>query len=163
MLVAGFLLFLSSTNSTNMQHAAEQKIIKFLKSVAKIIVIMLMMTLVLTMLLGTLDLIIEVVKAALSPNPYYVLINVEDLYVIFSTILIIVVGYELFKSMNLLLHHDKIPVKSILQIAMIALANKVITLNIKTIQLDTMLGIGAIIAALGIAFFAFNKSNEKIE
>jgi uncharacterized membrane protein (DUF373 family) len=163
MLDAGFLLFLSSTNSANMQHTIEQKIIKFLKSVAKIIVIILMITLVLTMLLGTLDLIIEVVKATLSPNPYYALINVEDLYIIFSTILIIVVGYELFKSMNLLLHHDKIPVKSILQIAMIALANKVITLNLKTIQLDTMLGIGAIIAALGIAFFAFSKSNEKIE
>jgi len=39
----------------------------------------------------------------------------------------------------------------------------VITLNVKTIQLETMLGIGVIIAALGIAFFAFNKSNEKIE
>ena len=115
------------------------------------------------MLLGTFDLIIEVIKAASSPKPYYGLINVEDLYVVFSTILIIVVGYELFKSMNLLLHHDKIPVKSILQIAMIALANKVITLNVKTIQLETMLGIGVIIAALGIAFFAFNKSNEKIE
>jgi len=146
-----------------MQHPVEQKILKVLKNIAKIIFITLMITLVLTMLLGTVDLIIQVIMTAISPNPYYMLINVEDLYAIFSTILIIIVGYEMFKSMTLILHHDKIPVKSILQIAMIALANKVITLNLKTIHLDIMLGIGVIIAALGIAFFAFNKSNEKLE
>jgi uncharacterized membrane protein (DUF373 family) len=64
--------------------------------------------------------------------------------------------------MTLILHNDKIPVKAILQIAMIALANKVITLNLKTITLDIMLGIGVIIASLGIAFFAFQKSDEKL-
>ncbi|MEI8052436.1 MAG: phosphate-starvation-inducible PsiE family protein [Bacteroidota bacterium] len=141
----------------------EYKLIKTLKSIAKIIILALMIILIVSMLLGTVDLAIEVIKLIVKPNPYYLLINVEDLYNIFSVILIIVVGYEMFKSMTLILHQEKIPVKAILQIAMIALANKVITLNLKNISLDLMIGLGMVIAALGVAFFFFNKSSEKIE
>ena len=141
----------------------EEKIVKGIKGIANIIIIVLMIILLISMILGTLDLIVEFGKAVMSPDPYYFMINVEDLYSVFSVILIIVVGYETLKSMNLLLHHNKIPVKSILQIAMIALANKVITLNIKNVTLDIMIGIAIIITSIGIAYFFFSKSSETID
>lgn len=141
----------------------EYKILKTLKTISKYIIIALMLILVLSMVLGTIDLVVVLGQSILSSDPYILLINVEDLYTVFSVILIIVVGYELFKSMSLLLHHDKIPVKSILQIAVIAMANKVITLNIKHITLDLMLGLSALILGIGVAFYFFNKSSENIE
>jgi len=120
-----------------------------------------MLFLVIAMFLGSLDLAVNFYQLIISPDPHYLLIKVEELYYGFSTILIIVVGYELFKSMILILNHDKIPVKSILKIACIALANKIITLNIKTVDLNVMMGVSMLIAAVGIAFFFFNKDNEK--
>lgn len=141
----------------------EQRIVKSLKVTSKIILITLMFILILSMILGTADLIINFIKVVISPSPYYLLINVEELYAIFSVLLIIIVGYELFKSMTLILNHDKIPVRSILQIAVIAMANKIITLNIKTVSLEIMIGLGVIIASLGIAFYFYNKTSEKIE
>jgi uncharacterized membrane protein (DUF373 family) len=141
----------------------EEKIVKGIKSIANVIIVTLMIILLISMILGTLDLIVQFAKAVLSPDPYRFMINVEDLYSVFSVILIIIVGYETLKSMNLLLHHNKIPVKSILQIAMIALANKVITLNIKNVTLDVMIGIAILITSIGVAFFFFSKSSESFE
>lgn len=134
-----------------------------LKWVSKIIILSLMLILVASMLLGTVDLFIVFFKNVTSPDPYSGVINVEDLYKIFSVLLIIVVGYELFKSMLLILSSDKIPVKSILKIATIALANKIITLNIKEVEVEEMLGLAALIIAIGAAFFFYNKEIETTE
>lgn len=120
----------------------------------------LMFILVASMLLGTIDLFIVFYNNVTSPDPYSGVINVEDLYKIFSVLLIIVVGYELFKSMLLILGSDKIPVKSILKIASIALANKIITLNIKAVEVEEMLGLAALIIAIGASFFFYNKEVE---
>ena len=111
----------------------EQKSLKLLKGITKLIIISLMFVLVFAMLLGTFDLFVLFYKQIVSPDPFPFLIRIEDLYATFTAILIIVVGYELFKSMILILNHDKIPVKPILKIASIALANKIIALNIKDI------------------------------
>ncbi len=136
--------------------------VRQLKAITKYLIITLMSLLVLAMVLGSLDLLVELYKRIVSPDPISGLINVEDLYSVFSVLLIILVGYELFKSMLLILHHDQIPVKSILKIAAIAMANKVITLNIKEITFDHMIGLGVLVIAVGAAFFFFNqeKSSE---
>ena len=139
----------------------EQKIVKSFTIASKIILITLMFILILIMILGTGDLIINLIQIITSSSPYYLTINIEELYAFFSILIIFIVGYELFKSMILVLQHDKIPVKSILQIAVITLANKMITLNIKTISLEVMIGICAIIFALSIVLNFYNKTSEK--
>jgi uncharacterized membrane protein (DUF373 family) len=112
------------------------------------------------MFFGTLDLFVLFYQKLSSPTPYYYLINVEELYSVFSVLLIIVVGYELFKSMILILTNDKIPVKSILKIASIALANKVITLNIKTIDFNQMIGLSTLIVSVGLSFFFYTRETD---
>lgn len=134
----------------------EQRLLHFLKASAKFLLYFLLVVLVVSMLLGTADLLLLTWKKAAAPEPYAFLINVEELYSIFSSLLIIVVGYELFKSVILILQKETIPVKSIIKIAAIALANKVITLNLKSTSFDTMAGMSLVFLALGITFFAFN-------
>jgi len=138
----------------------EQKSLKLLKGITKLIIISLMFVLVFAMLLGTFDLFVLFYKQIVSPDPFPFLIKIEDLYATFTAILIIVVGYELFKSMILILNHDKIPVKPILKIASIALANKIIALNIKDIEVNEMFGLSALIVSVGIAFFFYNRDAD---
>lgn len=69
-------------------------------------------------------------------------------------------GYELFKSMFLILNNDKIPVKSILKIAAIAMANKVITTNFKHAEMSTEISIGVILLAIGVAYYFFSKDSS---
>lgn len=54
-----------------------------------------------------------------SADPYYFLIKVDDLHLLFSLLLVMLVGHELFKSITLLLNHNNIPIKSILKIAIV--------------------------------------------
>lgn len=141
-----------------MEH---NRYLKNLKWISKMVLIALMTMLVLGMFLGTIHLSITFIERMLSSDPYYVIINVEDLYVLFSILLIIVVGYELLKSMLLIFHHDSIPVKSIVKIAAIATANKIITLNLKDDTFQHMAGMGILLIAAAVAFFFFNQ--EKIQ
>jgi uncharacterized membrane protein (DUF373 family) len=138
----------------------EKYFLSTMKYISKYIIFALMLILVLSMVLGTLDLFILFYKKVADPQPYPLLIDVHELYSIFSVLLIIVVGYELFKSMYLLLGNDMIPVKSILKIATIALANKIITLNLKEIEVNQLFGIAALIACIGLAYFLFHKDPE---
>lgn len=138
----------------------QQQVLKVLKPLANFIILALMTLLVISMLLGTTHLVVLFYEIVASPDPYLGLVNVEDLYSIFSVLLILVVGYELFKSIILILKHEDIPVKSILKIAAIALANKVITLNIKSIDATVLFGLSSLLIALGIAFFFFDKEKE---
>ncbi|MDP3394741.1 phosphate-starvation-inducible PsiE family protein [Sediminibacterium sp.] len=138
----------------------QEKLLKLLKTCSNLIILILLILLISSMLLGTGHLIVLFYQAIASPDPYYFLINIEDLHIVFSILLIMLVGHELFKSIILLLNHENIPVKSILKIAAIAMANKVITLDIKHMNESMLLGLSAILLSIGIAFFFFNKEKE---
>jgi len=144
-----------------MDIMVDKQPLKFFKKLAQYILIAMVSLLVISMFLGPLHLLTLFYEAIISPNPYYGLINVEDMYALFSVILIIVVAYELVKSILLIIHHDSIPVKSILKIAAIAIANKIITLNVKQASFDHEAGIGIILLAVGIAFYFFNQEKTK--
>ncbi len=138
----------------------EKYFLNTMKHISKYIIFALMLILILSMVLGTADLFILFYKKVADPHPFPLLIDVHELYAIFSVLLIIVVGYELFKSMYLILKVDLIPVKSILKIAAIALANKVITLNLKEIEINELFGLAALIVCIGVAYFFFHKDAE---
>jgi len=138
----------------------EQKFLAGIKTVSKFIILSLILLLVTSMLLASIDLYILFGQAVISPSPYPLLINIDDLYTFFNMILVIMVGYELLKSMKLILQHDIIPVKSVLKIAAIAMANKFITLNVKHVDMEMMIGLGVILLSIGVAFFFYSRDSE---
>ena len=74
--------------------------------------------------------------------------------------MIIIVGYELFKSLYIILQSNQMPVKSITKVAAIAMANKVITLNLKEIEPIELFGISTLIISIGVSYFLFQKDPE---
>jgi uncharacterized membrane protein (DUF373 family) len=136
-----------------------QQPIRFLKVVAKYVLLAVLCMIVLSMLFGSLHLIVMFFQKLFSPDPYYLLINIEDLYALFTVMLIILVGYELFKSLLLVVHHDSIPVRSILKITAIAIANEIITLEMHKVNFQQMAGIALLMLSTGVAFYMFNKDN----
>lgn len=139
----------------------EKKVMQLMKRVSRFTILSLSVVLVIAMVLGTIDLIYEdVILKAISPDPYPFLIKTEDLYAIFSIVLIIIVGYELFKSLYIILQSNQMPVKSITKVAAMAMANKVITLNLKVIEPIELFGISALIIAIGLSYYLFQKDPE---
>lgn len=115
-----------------------------------------------SLILGSANLIyLEIVK--IINHPYY-LVDISTLFEVFNLILIIAIGFELIRSLILIISSDTVPTVPIIQIAIIAVSNKIITLDIKQTNVNTLVGLALLIAALGLAHFLlkYRRSNQKI-
>jgi len=117
-----------------------------------------------SLILGSLHLVYLVLQKALDPTPFFILLDVTDLLSIFNLVLIIAVGYELIKSLVLIITSEEIPTVPILQIAIVAVANKIITLDLKHTDPNIIIGLALLISGLGIAHFLlkYKKPQEKL-
>ncbi len=89
--------------------------------------------------------------------PPFFLIKAEILYQIFSSALIIAIGYELIKSIIIIITSNEIPALPITKIAIIAVANKVITLDIKNLSHLTIFGIASLMIGLAMIYFSLSR------
>lgn len=141
----------------------EKYLLTGMKHVSRYIILLLILVLLISLVLGGIDLVYDLFIRIASPDPVMFLIKTADLYSIFSLLLIIIVGYELFKSLYLLLKSDRIPVKSICKVAVIALANKVIVINLHETSPLELFGIAALIISIGITYFFLSHDKEITE
>lgn len=79
---------------------------------------------------------------------------------LFSIVLFILIGYELFIALHIVVTSQTIPVLPIIRIAMIALANKIIALNLLVDDYKIILGLAAFLISLSVATF-FLRIKEK--
>ncbi len=81
----------------------------------------------------------------------------------FGVALVILIGLELLKVLKLFLVEDKIKPEIIVEIAVIALCNKIITIDTKHTSGDVLLGIAAILIGLSVGYyvFRFRTSNKE--
>ncbi|POY39699.1 hypothetical protein C3L50_07635 [Flavobacterium alvei] len=133
-------------------------ILKINKNVIRFLIGMMTFSLI----LGSAHLIYLVVQKAIDPTPFFLLLDVSDLLSIFNLVLIIAVGYELIKSLVLIITSEEIPTVPIVQIAIVAVANKIITLDLKHSDPNMIIGLALLISALGLAHFLLKyKKCEK--
>ena len=81
------------------------------------------------------------------------LIAVQGLLEIFGYFLLVLIGVELLETLKAYVRKDVIHVRVVLEVALIAMARKVIIEEPNTVPGVTLFGIAALILALGIAFF----------
>jgi uncharacterized membrane protein (DUF373 family) len=80
------------------------------------------------------------------------LIPVQGLLEIFGDFLLVLIGVELLETLKAYLKKDVIHVRVVLEVALIAMARKVIIAQPQSVPSLTLFGISALILALGIAF-----------
>ncbi len=119
-----------------------------------IIALIIMMTVVL--ILTTVDLGWMIVRDIFT-EPVF-LLDVEELLEIFSFFLLVLIGIELLETIKTYFDEHVVHAEIVLEVAMIAIARKVITLDYKEFDGLTLIGIGAIIVALAIAFFFIKRT-----
>ena len=115
----------------------------------------------LSLILASVHLIYLIYERLVAPP--YLIIEVTTLYEAFNLVLIIAVGYELTKSLILIISSDSIPTVPIIQIAIIAVANKIITLDTKHSDANLIIGLAVLIAALGMTHFLLKYKKKSIK
>ena len=135
--------------------------LKIVERIEKIIIRALIILLLLAMVLGTIELArLTVLEIFAAP---FLLLDISKIFEGFGIILIILIGLELLKILKLFLAEDKIKPEIVVEVAVIALCNKIITLDTKHTSGDVLLGIAAILIGLAVGYFVFRFRAGKAE
>jgi uncharacterized membrane protein (DUF373 family) len=130
-----------------------------LKKIEKAMIhaLMVMMTVVLG--LATLDLGWLILKDII--NPPYVFLSVAQLLEIFGLFMLVLIGIELLETiMKTYITQDQPHYEVVLSVAIIAIARKVIILELKEVDSLSLIGIASIILALTTGYFLMKRSRS---
>jgi uncharacterized membrane protein (DUF373 family) len=134
---------------------AMKKIQKYIES-AVISVLLVLMAIVIV--LATIDLARIILMDILHPQSG--LIGVDQLMDIFGSTLIILIGIELVESIKLYLTEHVVHVEVVLEIAIIAIARKIIILDAKNVAPMTLFGIAALLIALAVGYYLEKRGRQ---
>src|SRR5271154_5132606 len=137
----------------------ETKILHYFEKIAKLPVYVVMIIILVSMFFGAADLFITVVTDLVTPSPKAFVLNVSELLDIFSLSLIIVIGYELSKSIILIVKSNLTPVDAITKIAAIAVLNKMITADYGAVDAYKIAATALVLLSIGAAHYFFSKSH----
>jgi uncharacterized membrane protein (DUF373 family) len=119
--------------------------------------LMVMMAIVLG--LATLDLGWLIIKDIIHP-PYF-LLDVNQLLDIFGLFMLVVIGIELLETiMKTYITQGQPHYEVVLSVAIIAIARKVIILDLKEVDSLSLIGIASIIIALTVGYFLMKRSRS---
>ncbi len=120
--------------------------LNIVNAIERLVVRVLIVLLLLGILLGTVELARVLLTELILP-PYF-LIDVHTLFDGFGLFLVILIGIELLKSMTVYLSQDHLQAELVVEVAVIALCNKIITLDLKTVPGLSLVGIAALLGGL---------------
>ena len=124
---------------------------KFLKIFEKYVVIVLILLMVMIIVVATFVTSSAIVRYIFS-SPNYLIDDIELLDIL-GYILLILIGIELLETVKAYLYDHIIHVEVVLEVALIAVARKVILLDYKEYSGLTVLAIAVLIIALSIGFY----------
>ena len=130
-------------------------IMDVLKKFERIVVLALIVMMMLVVLLATFELGWIIVKDIITPPMF--LLEIDELLEIFGFFLLVLIGVELLETIKAYLVEHAIHVEIVLEVALIAIARKVIILDLEKFGSLTLLGIAALILAVAVAFYAVHK------
>jgi uncharacterized membrane protein (DUF373 family) len=126
----------------------------------KLVVLALAVLLIIVVALSTIHLGFLVAEEIWKPPRF--LIPVQGLLDIFGFFLLVLIGVELLETLKAYVKKDVIHVRVVLEVALIAMARKVIVEEPNSVPSLTLFGIAALILALGIAFY-FERQAQRIQ
>ena len=127
----------------------------FLKKFEHVVIIALISMMVVVVLLATIELGYIIIKDIVTPP--IILLEIAELLEIFGFFLLVLIGVELLETIKAYLLEKVVHVEIVLEVALIAIARKVIILDLEKYESLTILGIAGLILAVSVAFFVVKR------
>ena len=130
-----------------------------MRKIEKVMIQALMVMMAIVLGLATLDLAWLIIKDIITPP--YVILSVNQLLDIFGLFMLVLIGIELLETiMKTYITQDQPHYEVVLSVAIIAIARKVIILDVKEIDSLSLIGIGSIVLALTAGYFLMKRSRS---
>lgn len=112
----------------------------------------------LIVVLSVVDLAWIIAKDIITPP--ILLLDVEELLDLFGFLLLILIGIELLETIKTYVQKRERRTEVIILVAIIAVARKVIILDLKVAPIASVLGLAAIVVALGITYYLIKLTHR---
>ena len=133
-------------------------LIRLLHGIIRICVKLLAVLMVLVITLGVAD-VCYVLYSRLSAPPV-LLLNVSDIFKIFGAFMVVLIAIEIFINIRLYLGSSTLPIKLVIGTALMAIARKVIVLDLQNTTAIYVFAIAAVVLALGIAYWLVGRTKQ---
>ena len=122
------------------------------------VLIVLMMLIILLALAGFIIILVQ--DASRQPVSIF---NIDQILEFFGYVLLILIGVELLDTIRAYLQEHVVHVEIVLEVALIAVARKIIILELKEVAPGTLFGIAALVAALAVAFYLEKRGRKLVK
>ncbi len=129
----------------------DDKTINFLHHVIRWSVKFLSCLMVLVIIWGTIDVVFVIIEKVFEEPRF--LIGVSDMFSLFSSFMVVLIAIEIFINIRLYLGTSTLPVQLVLATALMAIARKVIVLDVEAVDAAYLAAMGLVIIALGVTYW----------
>lgn len=154
-----------SENQNSGQHVHQElseehpdPLIRGLHGMIRICVKFLAILMALVILLGVADVVYVLYTRLMAPPVF--LLNVGDIFKIFGAFMVVLIAIEIFINIRLYLGSNTLPIKLVLATALMAIARKVIVLDINSIEAIYVFAIAATVLALGVSYWLVGRTSS---
>ncbi|HBG95376.1 MAG TPA: hypothetical protein DDY14_08650 [Chromatiaceae bacterium] len=134
---------------------ASDPVLRFLHRILRAATYVLALAMAIVILEGVAS-VIYTLYITMSRPPFFM---VPDIVKTFGVFLAVLIAYEIFSNITLYLRTDVFPVKLVIATAMMAIARKVIVLDMDDYSAMDLMGIAAIVLSLGTAYWLVTKAD----
>jgi uncharacterized membrane protein (DUF373 family) len=136
--------------------------IEIIKKFERMIILSLVVMMALVLLLATLELGWIIAKDIYSPP--VLLLEIDELLEIFGLFMLVLIGIELLETIvKTYLHQSSDHAHIVMAVAIIAIARKVIILDVKDASGPMLLGLAAVLFALCTGYFLIRCKGGRID
>jgi uncharacterized membrane protein (DUF373 family) len=132
---------------------------KYLEKVERVIVVFLLVMMVLVVFLSAVDLGWLMIRDIITPPLF--LLDINELLEVFGMFLLVLIGIELLETVKMYLLKNMVHVEVVFTVAMIAIARKVVILDIKEVSSLTLIGMGVIVIALSAGYYLLRTKQNR--
>ncbi len=132
---------------------------KFLKRYEQVLLIALIIMMNIILLLATVELGWILYQDIITPP--FAILEIDELLGLFGFFLLVLIGIELVETIKAYFIEHVIHAEVVIEVAIIAIARKVIILDVKDYSSLTLIGIAAIIIALAVAYWLVKRGIQE--
>ena len=133
-----------------------------IKRFEKIIIRVLVVLMAFVLLLSTVELAWVIIKDIITPP--ILILEIDELLEIFGLFMLVLIGIELLDTIAKTYMAESVDhAQIVMAVAIIAIARKVIILDVKDLSVLALLGIAAIILALSIGYYLIKKKDAALK
>lgn len=103
--------------------------------------------------------VLYVLYMRLSSPPYF-LLDVEDILQTFGAFMVVLIAVEIFINIRLYLGSHVLPVELVVATALMAVARKIIVLDLKIVSAEQVFGLALVTISLGTTYFLLKRNAQ---